>query len=147
MADPKHKQLPGDGGLEIVLVTPHGQIAHRKVDAVTAFGALGEFQVLPGHIPYLTLLDTGVLVLEERGARTVYAHGPGFLQVGAMGAVEALCERAQAGKDIDGAAAKAELEAAELELKKLADTTDAEWKNVAQRRSWALAQLEARARA
>ena len=53
--------------LEVNLLAPQGAIASGiQIDAITAPGELGEFEVLPGHIPFLSELHPGVLILGER---------------------------------------------------------------------------------
>jgi F-type H+-transporting ATPase subunit epsilon len=141
------KQLTGEGGLEITLVTPRGEVTHRSVASVTAQGALGEFEILPGHMPFLTMLRTGVMILAEGNNRSVYAHGPGFLEVTAAGRVRALVEQARPARDVEAGAVEADLTKVEQELKELAATGDATWQNLQARRDWDIAQLDARARA
>ena len=81
------KALPGEGGLHVALVTPTGPIASERTDAVIAPGELGEFQILPGHIPFLTELHPGVLTIGENRDKKIYAVGVGFLEVSPKGEV------------------------------------------------------------
>ncbi len=94
--------------LTVSLVTPRGQLAAHDCDEVVAPGELGEFGVLAGHIPFLSALRPGVLVIRNGTQREVYAVGSGFLEVGASGLVHVLVSRAQAAGEIDGAAAQTE---------------------------------------
>src|ERR1700753_1452364 len=95
--------------LGVTLVTPRGVVAHTEADSVQAPGELGEFELLPGHIPMLTALKPGVLTIGTK-ARARYAVSTGYLRVDPSGAVEILVEQAQAAKDIDPAAAKKDLD-------------------------------------
>src|ERR1043165_338060 len=108
------------GNLAINLVTPKGVVAHTEADSVQAPGELGEFELLPGHIPMLTALKPGVLTIGTK-TRTRYAVGSGYLRVDPSGAVEILVEQALPAKDIDSEAAKKELATAEAELAKWGD--------------------------
>jgi F-type H+-transporting ATPase subunit epsilon len=147
MAAPKALTPPGEG-LSVNMVTPRGQVAMTGTDAVTAPGALGEFEVLPGHVPFLTALHPGVLVLGEKGARTVFAVGAGFLKVDQSGEVEILVQEALGGGDVDVEAARAQLAAAQTELEAWKDRPqDGEYKNLRARFDWARAQLDAHTRA
>ena len=146
MADAK-KQLTGGGGLDINVVTPYGPITHEESDAIIAPGEMGEFEVLPGHIPFLTALHAGVMTIGERLERTVYAVGPGYLRVGAGGDIEVLVESAVLAKDIDLAAAKTEINEVRAKLEAWKDKpADGESRTLADRRDWAQAQLDAHAR-
>ncbi|WP_428265803.1 ATP synthase F1 subunit epsilon [Haliangium sp.] len=136
-----------EGMLQINLVTPRGPIASRETDAVTAPGDLGEFEVLPGHVPFLTTLHPGVLVLGERDPE-VFAVGRGYLRVDREGAIEILVESAMAAGKVDTEAAEASLRESLVELEKWKDKPhDGEWRTVKDLHDWAQAQLDARARA
>lgn len=134
------------GGLNTILgvnlVTPKGVVAHTEADSVQAPGELGEFELLPGHIPMLTALKPGVLTIGTK-SRSRYAVGPGYLRVDPSGAVEILVEQALAAKDIDGDAAKKELQAAEAELAKWGDKPmDGDYVNLQARANWAKARID-----
>lgn len=128
--------------LGVNLVTPRGVVAHTDADSVQAPGELGEFELLPGHIPMLTALRPGVLTIGTK-VRARYAVSSGYLRVDPSGAVEILVEQAMPSKDIDAEAAKKELAAAEAELAKWGDRPlDGDYVNVQQRAGWARARLD-----
>jgi F-type H+-transporting ATPase subunit epsilon len=141
------------GNLAINLVTPKGVVAHTDADSVQAPGELGEFELLPGHVPMLTALKPGVLTIGSAGrsSSAVPAGGPrryavssGYLRVDPTGAVEILVEQAQPAKDVDVEAAKNELKSAEAELAKWGDKAqDGEYVNLSQRAGWARARIDA----
>jgi len=129
--------------LGINLVTPKGVVAHTDADSVQAPGELGEFELLPGHVPMLAALKAGVLTIGTK-ARAKYAVSSGYLRVDPAGAVEILVEQAVAVKDIDTDVAKKDLAAAEAELAKWGDKpTDGDYVNVQHRVGWAKARLDA----
>lgn len=131
------------GNLAINLVTPKGVVAHTDADSVQAPGELGEFELLPGHVPMLTALKPGVLTIGSK-ARTRYAVSNGYLRVDPAGAVEILVEQAMPAKDVDVEAAKNELKTAEAELVKWGDKPqDGDYVNLAQRAGWARARIDA----
>lgn len=127
--------------LHINLVTPRGVIAHTDAASVQAPGELGEFELLPGHIPMLTALKPGVLTIGEKAK---YAVGNGYLRVDPSGAVEILVEQAQAAADVDRDAASKDLANAEKELASWGDKpTDGTYINVRGRADWARARIAA----
>ncbi len=129
--------------LGVNLVTPRGVVAHTDADSVQAPGELGEFELLPGHIPMLTALRPGVLTIGAK-ARARYAVGPGYLRVDPNGAVEILVEQAVLAKDIDADTAKKDLAAADAELAKWGDKAmDGDYQNVLAKVGWARARLDA----
>ena len=129
--------------LGVNLVTPRGVVAHTDADSVQAPGELGEFELLPGHVPMLTALRPGVLTIGTK-ARARYAVSQGYLRVDPSGAVEILVEQAVPASDVDAEAAKRELAAAETELSKWGDRPlDGDYVSVQQRVGWARARLDA----
>jgi ATP synthase F1 epsilon subunit len=129
--------------LGVNLVTPRGVVAHTDADSVQAPGELGEFELLPGHVPMLTALRPGVLTIGTK-ARTRYAVSSGYLRVDPSGAVEILVEQALPTVEIDPEAAKRDLAAAEAELAKWGDRPlDGDYVNMRQRAGWARARLDA----
>ena len=129
--------------LGINLVTPRGVVAHTDADSVQAPGELGEFELLPGHVPMLAALRPGVLTIGTK-ARQRYAVASGYLRVDPSGAVEILVEQALPTVEIDPDAAKKDLAAAEAELARWGDRPlDGDYVNVQQRAGWARARLDA----
>lgn len=129
--------------LGINLVTPRGVVAHSEADSVQAPGELGEFELLPGHVPMLAALRPGVLTIGTK-ARQRFAVSSGYLRIDPHGAVEILVEQAKATVEIDAEAAKKDLVAAEAELAKWGDRPlDGDYVTLQQRAGWARAQLDA----
>ena len=129
--------------LGVNLVTPRGVVAHTDADSVQAPGELGEFELLPGHVPLLTALKPGVLTIGAK-TRTRYAVSSGYLRVDPTGAIEVLVEQAVLGGEIDVDKARAELKDAEAELTKWGDKpTDGDWKVAVNRVAWAQARIDA----
>ena len=129
--------------LGVNLVTPKGVVAHTDTDSVQAPGELGEFELLPGHVPLLTALKPGVLTIGTK-ARARYAVSSGYLRVDPQGAVEILVEQAVPADAVDGDAARAALKAAETELAQWgAKPQDGDYANLLHRADWARAQIDA----
>ena len=144
MADKKPLELPGQSSLTVHMVTPAGVVAEEETDAITAPGELGEFEVLPQHIPFLTSLHPGVLTLGEKEKRHVFAIAKGFLRVDDEGRVEVLIEKAVAAGEVDVEATTSERDEVSAELDKWNEAQTADWKNLKARLDWAQAQLDAR---
>jgi F-type H+-transporting ATPase subunit epsilon len=131
--------------LGINLVTPRGVVAHTESDSVQAPGELGEFELLPGHVPMLSALRPGVLTIGSK-VPSRYAVSSGYLRVDPHGAVEILVEQAQAVKDIDVNAARDDLKTAETDLAKWGDRAqNGDYTNLVARVAWARARIDAAA--
>jgi len=129
--------------LGVNLVTPRGVVAHAEADSVRAPGELGEFELLPGHVPMLTALRPGVLTIGTK-ARARYAVSSGYLRVDPQGAVEILVEQALPAKEVDRDAARKDLTAAEAELAKWGDRPlDGDYVTLQDRVGWARARIDA----
>jgi F-type H+-transporting ATPase subunit epsilon len=142
--------------MKLSLTTPRGALVDLDVEEVTAPGALGEFGVLPGHVPLMSALKPGVLVYhhgQNKGHSGVVAVGAGFLQVAAPtqsdtmhDRVLVLVDQALVAADIDKAEAQKDLAAAEKEPAAWASELDGAYKALEIRRQWAQARLDASAR-
>jgi len=129
--------------LGVNLVTPKGVVAHTDTDSVQAPGELGEFELLPGHVPMLTALKAGVLTIGTK-QRARYAVSNGYLRVDPAGGVEILVEQAMPASEIDVETAKTDLRTAEDELSRWGDKAqDGDYVNLVQRAGWARARVDA----
>ncbi len=129
--------------LKVHLVTPLGPIANEETDAVLAPGRLGQFEILEGHVPFLSELHAGVLTFGEATEKKYYAVGPGFLEVEPSGEVQVLCEQALAVSDIDVDAAKSSLKESEDKISGWEGPLDAEYRTLKSELEWAQARLDA----
>lgn len=129
--------------LGVNLVTPKGVVTQSETDSVQAPGELGEFELLPGHVPMLTALRPGVLTIGTK-ARTRYAVGPGYLRIDPAGSVEILVEQAVAATEIDIDSARKDLQTAEAELAKWGDKAqDGDYRSLVDKSGWARARIDA----
>ncbi len=100
------------------IVTPDRLVLSEEVDEVTAPGVEGEFGVLPGHTPFLTTLKVGELTYRKGKEIHHMAVSWGYAEVTPK-KVTILAEAAEIAAEIDIERAKAAMEKAEKELKKL----------------------------
>ena len=68
--------------LDIEIVTPRTIAWKGVAESIQAPGELGEFGVLPGHIPFLTTLQPGVVSVYTSGGVQRYQVGEGFAEAG-----------------------------------------------------------------
>lgn len=135
--------------MHLTITTPRGYLVQTQVEEIAAPGLLGEFGVLPGHIPFMSVLKPGVLSYRVKEGLKHLAVGDGILQIARTAdgdKIEVLVNRGEHGKDIDREAAQKELSAADSELAKSKAETMAELKPLQDRRAWAAAQVDAAGR-
>lgn len=87
--------------LYLEIVTPEGIVwKNDKVDSVIIPTRAGEIQILPGHIPLVTVLEAGDLVVSVSGEREDIAVSTGYARC--MGeSISILTEAAIDVKNID----------------------------------------------
>lgn len=68
--------------IQLEIVTPGGRALVASVDEVTAPSVHGEFGVLPGHLPLLAALRTGIVTYRQGGETKQCAVGSGFAEAG-----------------------------------------------------------------
>jgi F-type H+-transporting ATPase subunit epsilon len=68
--------------IELEIVTPLGRQLRTSVDEVTVPSVQGEFGVLPGHLPLLAAVRTGIVSYRIGSETRRCAVGAGFAEVG-----------------------------------------------------------------
>lgn len=86
--------------LRLEIVTPHGLVLSEDVDEVTAAGTEGEFGVLPGHVPFITTLKVGMLILRKDNKTEYVFVNSGYAEV-SPDKVVILADSAERAEDID----------------------------------------------
>lgn len=110
------EQIPKS--LTFVLVTPERKVIEAEVDEVIAPGLEGEFGVLPGHIPFITILKIGELVFRSGSKPERIAVAWGYTEV-LPDRVTVLAETAEMAHQIDIERALRAKERAEAKLRSL----------------------------
>ena len=105
------------------IVTPERKVLSETVDIVVAPGELGEFGVLPGHIPFLCKLKVGELRYRVGAALRHVAIMGGYAEV-ANNQVTILATAAEEAAEIDVVRAKAARERAERRIAETKDKLD-----------------------
>lgn len=101
--------------LQVELVTAEGRVLSEEADFVKLPGAAGEFGVLPEHIPMLTPLKTGEVLVRNDGEDSYLFVAGGFVEV-MPDRVVILADVAERAEDIDEAAAEETRRAAQEAL-------------------------------
>jgi F-type H+-transporting ATPase subunit epsilon len=144
--------------MRLSVTTPRGSLVDTDVEEVTAPGELGEFGVLPGHVPLMSALKPGVLWYKAKDHAGILAIGQGFLQVAPLPQADdhhgnvgrdrvlVLVDQALTARDVDTARAEKDLAAADKELAVWHGELDGAHQALVERRGWAQARLDAAAR-
>jgi F-type H+-transporting ATPase subunit epsilon len=105
------------------LVSPDKISFSGEVDQVDVPGAEGDFGVLAGHAPLISLIRPGMLKIWAGGSTTEMVVLGGFAEVGPDG-LTVLADVATSIEDLDRAALQAQIAKMEQDIKELAQGTE-----------------------
>src|SRR6185437_5027612 len=107
--------------MKLEIVTPEGSIYSETVDMVTLPGVEGQFGVYPQHVPLMTQMIPGEVIVRQNARDRSFAVGEGLIEV-TPDHVAILTDVAIAADQIDEAAVEQARQRAEARLRdKLSD--------------------------
>ncbi len=133
--------------IDLEIVTPKGKALVVSVDEVTAPSVNGEFGVLPGHLPVVAALRTGIVTYRIGAESKRVVVGPGFAEAG-QNKLLILAEDYAERQMIDPVLVRKELAEIQAKLEKvlaqmeMTPALESEKKNLIDRENWLAAQLE-----
>lgn len=86
--------------IKFKVVTPERTVFHDEIDQVTLPTTDGEVTVLPNHMPYITILGFGEIVLKKDGQESSLAVSGGFVEFNKNKMV-VLADMAERAEEID----------------------------------------------
>lgn len=101
---------------KLEIVTPEGVTTSEDVDFVTLPGVEGEMGIYPMHVPLMTQITAGEIVVRKGAEEYLLAVGDGFVQI-TGDKVAVLTDMAIKAHDIDEAKAEEARQRAEARLK------------------------------
>ena len=110
------QQAPHGRLLRVVVVTGDRAVFEGEAERVVAPAASGQIAILPRHAPLLAALDSGELIVNNRGQEQHLAIGGGFIEV-FDDAVTVLADSAERAEEIDVLRAEAARQRAELAMR------------------------------
>jgi F-type H+-transporting ATPase subunit epsilon len=131
------------GTLTLEIVTPEGPAYSEDVERVTLPGVAGQFGVYPRHVPLMTQMEPGEIIVRKDGRDLFFATGAGLIEVTAT-RVSILTDLAVQADKIDEAKAEEARQRAEARLRE--KLSDEELATVNASLTRALAQLRVKRR-
>ncbi|MGB2625321.1 MAG: ATP synthase F1 subunit epsilon [Candidatus Acidiferrum sp.] len=132
--------------LKLEIVTAEGCMYSEDVDMVTLPGITGEFGVYPQHVPLITQMVAGEIVVRKDGRDTFFATGSGLIEVRGT-SVAILTDVAIEADKIDEAKAEEARQRAEARLKDKLSDEEVAFINASLARSLAQLRVKHRVRA
>jgi F-type H+-transporting ATPase subunit epsilon len=140
---------PSGNKVSLEIVTPKGRALSTLVDEVTAPSVDGDFGVMPGHLPLLAALRTGIVTYREGSDEPKRcAVGSGFAEAGAHKLL-ILTDNYVVRENVDPVIVRKELAEVQGQIEKLIAKgdlrpagADEEAKALIARENWLAAQLE-----
>jgi F-type H+-transporting ATPase subunit epsilon len=129
--------------LKLEIVTPDAKVYSEDVEMVTLPGVEGEMGIYPQHVPLMTQLSAGEIIVRKGGEDFFLAVGEGFVEV-TGDRVSILTDMAVRAENIDEAKAEEARRRAEARLAEKLDDEEAALVNAALAHS--LAQLKVKRR-
>src|SRR4051812_696384 len=133
--------------IDLEIVTPKGKALSATVDEVTAPSVQGEFGVLPGHLPVVAALRTGIVTYRTGTESKRVAVGPGFAEA-VQNKLLILAEEYAERQMIDPVIVRKDLAEVQAKLEKVLASMEMthelenEKKALIERENWLAAQLE-----
>ena len=129
--------------LKLEIVTPEAKTYSEDVEMVTLPGAEGEMGIYPNHVPLMSQLVAGEVVVRKDGQNYFLAIGEGFVQITGE-RVAVMTDMALKAENIDEAKAEEAKRRAEARLAEKLD--DEESATVSAALAHSLAQLKVKRR-
>jgi len=111
-----------DNTLRLEIVTPDATVYSEDVDMVTLPGVEGQMGILPRHVPLMTHMVAGEMIVRKDGQDRFLVVGEGFVEITGEH-VAILTDLALAAENIDEAKAE---EARQLAAARLRETMSSE---------------------
>jgi F-type H+-transporting ATPase subunit epsilon len=131
--------------LKLEIVTPEGKAFSEDVEMVTLPGSEGEMGIYPEHVPLLTQIVPGEVLVRRHGQEESLAVGEGFVQITAQ-RVAIITDMALRADSIDEARVEEARQRAEARLAQRIDDQEAAMLNAALAHSAALLKVKRRHR-
>ena len=129
--------------LKLEIVTPEAKTYSADVDMVTLPGAEGEMGIFPQHVPLLTQVVAGEVIVRKDGRESYLAIGEGFVEI-TGDRVAVMTDMAIPAENIDEAKAEEARARAEARLAEHLDDEQAAMVTAALNHSLALLKVKRR---
>ncbi len=118
--------------LQLTIATPIKTVYEAQVDQVTVTTTSGEITLLPRHIPLVTTLKTGQVMVKINGEEEYMAIDGGVLEMRPDNQVLILSDKSERADEIDHEQAQKAYEAAAQAMENKENLADIDYSNLQQ---------------
>ena len=116
--------------LNFKIVTPAGVIYHDQVEQVTVPTTSGEITILPRHIPIVSVLKAGELIVQKDGHKLGMSVSGGIIEMQSDDKLFIMADTAERAEHIDLARAEEAQKRAEELLKQKENVADVDFARI-----------------
>ena len=87
--------------LKLKIVTPERVLLESEIDSVSCPTALGQITILPGHIPLVSTLTAGEIIVRENGTEKYMVATGGVVEVRTGNETVVLADAAEPEEEVD----------------------------------------------
>ena len=87
--------------LHFALITPEREVLKEDIDSISLPTPMGEITVLPGHIPLVANIASGMMTIRRNGTEEYIAVTGGFLEIKRGDTLIILADSADRAEEID----------------------------------------------
>ena len=110
--------------LQLTITTPSSTLYEDTVDQITLTTTSGEITVLPNHVPLISHLEVGHVMIKKDGKETYFAIDGGLLEVRRDHSVVVLSDSSEHADSIDLERAEEAVQKAEEYMKNPEETVE-----------------------
>ncbi len=113
--------------IKFKIVTPEKVIYEDEIFQVSIPTSSGEITVLPNHIPLISVLEAGEMMIKDKDGEHVMALAGGFLEIKANNQVVILADNAERAEEIDLDRANEARQRATTQMEEMKNTEDVDF--------------------
>lgn len=110
--------------LSLKIVTPERIVFEDEVDSISVMTQNGEITVLPNHVPLVSLLRSGEMLLKDGGKESLIAVSTGLIEIRPGNTVIVLADTAERSEELELAEIEKAKELAEKRLEEARNMND-----------------------
>ena len=123
-------RMAGVKKIPFTLATPLGPVYQGEVDEIVLTTKEGEITILPHHVPLVSLLEIGHVLIKRNGEENYFAIDGGIVDVRHDGSVIVLSQRSENAREIDTERAERAMERAKKYMREAGEREKVDYRRL-----------------